>query len=80
MHDGDSASPNRAVRDIFNSTFRDQLVGTAGPTAWPSRFTSDMNPLNVYPWGQLKLFTITLRISVSLSAITSASLNRCGSP
>jgi hypothetical protein len=43
----------RAVRDALSNTCHDRWTGRGGPTAWPSRSTPDLNPLDFYLWGHL---------------------------
>lgn len=44
-----------AVRDALSNTYHGQWVGRGWPTAWPPRFTSDLNPLDFYLWEHLKI-------------------------
>jgi hypothetical protein len=50
MHDGFPAHLSRVMRDVLNHTSHDRWVGRS---AWALR-SSDLNPLNFYPWGHLK--------------------------
>jgi hypothetical protein len=44
MQTGASAHFSRAVRDVLSNTCHNRWMGRGGPTAWPLRFTRDLNP------------------------------------
>jgi hypothetical protein len=50
MHDGAPAHFSRCLWDVLRNNYHDRGLGTGGPTAWPPRFTPDLNPLNFYMW------------------------------
>jgi hypothetical protein len=55
MRDGALAHFSHAVRDVLNNTHHAQWIGRGGPTAWPPTLP-DLNPLNFYLRGLLKIF------------------------
>jgi hypothetical protein len=76
----------RAVRDVLSKTCQNRGTGTGGPTAWPPRSTSGLNPLNFYLWGHLNPAPVDHEeahrfvMPVTLFATAPASLYGCGGP
>jgi hypothetical protein len=44
-----------AVQDALSNTYHGQWIHRGGPSAWPPRFTPDLNHLNFYLWEHLKI-------------------------
>ncbi|KAJ4452300.1 hypothetical protein ANN_03820 [Periplaneta americana] len=54
LHDGTPAHFSRTARQYLDRRFPDRWIGRGGPIAWPPR-SSDLNPLDFYLRGYLKL-------------------------
>ncbi|KAJ4448427.1 hypothetical protein ANN_10443 [Periplaneta americana] len=54
LHDGAPAHFNRTARRYLDRRFPARWTGRSGPIAWPPR-SPDLNPLDFYLWGHLKL-------------------------
>lgn len=54
---------HQAVRDLLNEQYPNRWISRVEPVAWPPR-SLDLNSMNFYLWGHLKLLVYELPIGV----------------
>lgn len=53
QQDGAPAHNSHLIREVLNTNFGENWMGTNGPIRWPAR-SPDLTPLDFYFWGDLK--------------------------
>jgi hypothetical protein len=62
MHGGAPAHFSRAARGVLSNTHHDRWISREGPAACPP-FSPDLNPLDCYLWGHVKLLCMQLLLT-----------------
>lgn len=61
MHDGAPAHFSRIARELLSKIYDNRWIGRGGPQPWPAR-SPDLNPIDFFLWGYLKLLVYTTRV------------------